>query len=91
MGFDLSMEELIRHAGITRLAGFHIAGLMLKKGFVQSIDRAFDKYIRTGKSRYVDKYRINSTEGHHHDQERWNCGTGTSGAAETAHRYPLRK
>ncbi|MEZ4528941.1 MAG: PHP domain-containing protein [Desulfobacterales bacterium] len=62
MGFDLSMEELIRHAGDSQIGRPHIAGLMLKKGFVQSIDEAFDKYIGTGKPAYVDKYRISSTE-----------------------------
>ncbi len=62
MGFDLSMEELIRHAGNSQIGRPHIAGLMLKKGFVQSIDEAFDKYIGTGKPAYVDKYRISSTD-----------------------------
>ena len=36
----------------------HIASLMLKKGFVQSIGEAFDNYLAKGKPAYVDKYRI---------------------------------
>ncbi|MGE0086045.1 MAG: PHP domain-containing protein [Desulfococcaceae bacterium] len=62
MGFDLSMEELIRHAGDCQIGRPHIAGLMLKKGFVQSIDEAFDKYIGNGKAAYADKYRISCPE-----------------------------
>ena len=62
MGFDLSMEELIRNAGDSQIGRPHIAGLMLKKGFVHSVDEAFDRYIGTGKPAYADKYRISSTE-----------------------------
>ena len=31
---------------------------MVKKGYVSSIDEAFDRYLAVGKPAYVDKYRI---------------------------------
>lgn len=36
----------------------HIARYLLEKGYVESIDGAFDAYIGKGKPAYVDKYRI---------------------------------
>ncbi|MDP7077021.1 MAG: PHP domain-containing protein, partial [Desulfobacterales bacterium] len=36
----------------------HIAWLMVKKGFVKSIDDAFDRYLGKDKPAYVNKFRI---------------------------------
>jgi len=40
----------------------HIAQLMIRKGYVSSIDEAFDRYLGTGKTAYVDKARITYSE-----------------------------
>jgi predicted metal-dependent phosphoesterase TrpH len=58
MGVALTLEEVLSEAGDCQVGRPHIASLMLKKGFVQSIDEAFDKYLAKGKPAYVDKYRI---------------------------------
>jgi predicted metal-dependent phosphoesterase TrpH len=58
LGFQLSLGDVIRETGQGQLSRPHIASTMMKKGFVQSIDEAFNKYLGTGKPAYVDKYRI---------------------------------
>ncbi|OEU68342.1 MAG: phosphatase [Desulfobacterales bacterium PC51MH44] len=58
IGIELSLSEIRNEIGGYHLGRPHIAQLMVKKGFVQSIDEAFDKYLGKGKPAYVDRYRI---------------------------------
>ncbi len=58
LGFQISIEDLKQEAGDGQLGRPHIASAMVKKGFVGSIDEAFDKYLGAGGPAYVDKYRI---------------------------------
>ena len=58
LGIDLSMSELLSEVGDAQLGRPHIARLMVKKGYVKSINEAFDKYLGKGKPAYFDKYRI---------------------------------
>jgi len=59
LGLSLSMNELLNEFGNSQLGRPHIARLMVKKGYVKSINEAFDKYLGKGKPAYLDKYRIN--------------------------------
>jgi hypothetical protein len=59
LGFDMTFEEVLENAGKPLIGRPHIALLMLKKGFVSSINQAFDEYIGTGRPAYVDKFRVN--------------------------------
>jgi hypothetical protein len=58
LGFQLSLEEVNQQVGEGQLGRPHIAYAMMKKGFVASIDEAFDRYLGAGKPAYADKYRI---------------------------------
>jgi len=59
LGFDISMDDIIKEAGIDGQVGRpHIARVMIKKGFAASISDAFNQYLATGKPAYVDKYRV---------------------------------
>jgi len=58
LGFDMTQAEVVEMVGESQIGRPHIARLMLKKGYVHSIDEAFDRYLGTGKPAYVDKYRI---------------------------------
>ncbi|MDP4979795.1 MAG: PHP domain-containing protein [Desulfobacterales bacterium] len=58
LGFDMTLAEVVEMVGESQIGRPHIARLMLKKGYVHSIDEAFDRYLGTGKPAYVDKYRI---------------------------------
>lgn len=58
LGFQISLEEVNQTVGQVQLGRPHIAYTMMKKGFVQSIDEAFDKFLGTARPAYVDKERI---------------------------------
>lgn len=58
LGIKLRLSEVQRLAGECQLGRPHIAQLMVKKGFVRSIDEAFDKYLGNGKPAYVDRFRF---------------------------------
>jgi len=56
--FQISLDEVKKEVADGQLGRPHIAYAMMKKGFVASIDEAFDKYLGAGKPAYVDKFRI---------------------------------
>jgi 3',5'-nucleoside bisphosphate phosphatase len=58
LGFALSYESLSASCD-GQLSRPHIARKMLEKGYVSSIDEAFDKYLGNGMPAYVDKYHLN--------------------------------
>ena len=58
LGFRISLEDVRQEVNDGQLGRPHIAYAMVKKGFVASIDEAFDKYLGTTGTAYVDKYRI---------------------------------
>ena len=58
LGFRISLEEVNQEVGEGQLGRPHIASAMVKKGFVASINEAFDKYLGTARPAYVDKDRI---------------------------------
>ena len=59
LGFNLTMAEISENSSDSGQIGRpHIAKMMVKKGYVPSIDAAFDRYLATDQSAYVDKYRM---------------------------------
>ena len=58
LGIDISLDEIADEFGEGQLGRPHIAQIMVKKGFVKSINEAFDKYLGTDRPAYVDKYRF---------------------------------
>jgi predicted metal-dependent phosphoesterase TrpH len=60
LGFNLALSEVQEESGECQLGRPHIAQLMVTKGYVHSIDEAFDRYLGKGRPAYVDKYRIGS-------------------------------
>jgi len=58
LGLHLSMDELCQIVGKGTPGRPHIAQLMLKHGFVDSINMAFDRYLGKNRPAYVDKYRV---------------------------------
>lgn len=57
-GIDISMDEVIREAGDGLVGRPHIANVLLKKGYVDSIQDAFNRFLAKGQAAFVDKYRI---------------------------------
>jgi len=63
MGFDISMEEVVREAGGTIVARPHIAKVLTKKGYVGSVSEAFDRYLSSGRPAYFRKEKLTPEEG----------------------------
>ncbi|MDZ7796739.1 MAG: PHP domain-containing protein [Candidatus Marinimicrobia bacterium] len=61
-GFHISMEELLEEAGGETVGRPHFANLMLKKGYVETFQEAFDKYLAKGMPLYMDKKRLDPEE-----------------------------
>jgi len=57
LGFDITLDEVIKEAGEGLTGRPHIANLMVKKGFVKTFNEVFDMYLGKDKPAYVDKYR----------------------------------
>lgn len=62
MGFDITMEEVLRQSngGITGRP--HIAKVLLEKGYVESIKEAFDKFLSSGRPAYFKKDKLTPEE-----------------------------
>jgi len=58
LGIKISLDEVRREAGDGQLGRPHIAKLLIKKGLVESMNQAFDRYLGTDGPAYVDKFRI---------------------------------
>jgi predicted metal-dependent phosphoesterase TrpH len=61
-GIEIALDEVRNLAGNSQLGRPHIAQLMVEKGYVQSIDAAFDEYLGNGKPAYVDRFRFECEE-----------------------------
>jgi len=60
LGVNIDMEALLAEFSDGQLGRPHIAQLMVRKGYVQSINEAFDKYIGKGKPAYVEKFSLDA-------------------------------
>jgi predicted metal-dependent phosphoesterase TrpH len=58
LGMTISFRELTEAFTGPQLGRPHIAQLMIRKGYVASIDEAFDRYLGSGRPAYVDKHRV---------------------------------
>lgn len=62
LGIEITLDEVRNLAGNSQLGRPHIAQLMVEKGYVPSIDAAFDEYLGNGKPAYVDRFRFECEE-----------------------------
>jgi 3',5'-nucleoside bisphosphate phosphatase len=83
MGLDITLEEVIQASGEAQIGRPHIAQLMINKGFVRTIDEAFDAYLGFNKPAYVDKYKLDC-------QKAIEMITAAGGIPVLAHPYLLR-
>lgn len=57
-GIDISMDD-VRESSTGHVIGRpHIARVLIQKGYVSSIDEAFDRYLAKGRPCFVDKFRL---------------------------------
>ena len=59
LGMDIDLDDISSQAAENvQLGRPHIASAMVQKGFVASINAAFDRFLGNGKPAYVDKFRV---------------------------------
>jgi 3',5'-nucleoside bisphosphate phosphatase len=58
LGIEMTLDEVRNLAGDSQMGRPHIARLMVEKGYVPSIDAAFDEYLGNGKPAYVNRFRF---------------------------------
>lgn len=57
-GFDITMDELIKEANGKHIGRPHFASLLVKKGYVENLKIAFEKYLKKGALFYENKKRL---------------------------------
>ena len=62
MGFEITYDEAMNLGGGKFLGRAHIAKLMVQKGYCQTVQECFDKYIGLGKPAYSEKNELTATE-----------------------------
>jgi len=62
LGFEITLDEVEEIAGPGQSGRPHIAKAMVKRGFIDSFDQAFEKFLAKGKPAYVDKERLSCEE-----------------------------
>ncbi|HWP44289.1 MAG TPA: PHP domain-containing protein, partial [Blastocatellia bacterium] len=62
LGMDVSYEEVRALAGNEVVGRPHFARVMLEKGYVESIQDAFNRFLAKGAAAYVEKKRLSPAE-----------------------------
>lgn len=62
LGFDISYDEVVEVAGNQVVGRPHFARLMIEKGYVASIQEAFDRFLKKDAEAYVEKARLSPGE-----------------------------
>lgn len=63
LGFDITMEEVNGNAEGGNVGRPHIARVLIEKGYVKSMDEAFEKYLGAGRPAYFKKDKLLPREG----------------------------
>ncbi len=58
LGINISYEEIVQEAGTGLVGRPHFAQVLLKKGYVKSVQEAFDRYLKKGSPAYEEKFRF---------------------------------
>ena len=57
-GLDVTLEEILEEAGGGSVGRPHVAGVLLRKGYVSSVQEAFDVWLAKGRPAYLDRERL---------------------------------
>jgi len=83
LGLDVSYEEVAALAGNEMVGRPHFARILVDRGYAQSIQDAFDRFLAKGAAAYVEKKRLSPRESIALIHE-------AGGAAVLAHPYQLK-
>lgn len=62
LGLDISIEEVRLEAGGDIVGRPHFAGVMIEKGYVETVPEAFDRYLAAGRPAYTPRHRLTAEE-----------------------------
>ena len=62
LGFDISYDEVVRLAGNQVVGRPHFARLLIEKGYVATMQEAFDRFLKKDADAYVAKARLSPRE-----------------------------
>ena len=57
-GLDVTLDEIAEEAGGGSVGRPHVAAVMMRKGYVSSIQEAFDVWLAKGKPAYLERERL---------------------------------
>ena len=57
-GLDITLDEIAAEAGGGSVGRPHVAGVLLGKGYVSSVQEAFDVWLAKGRPAYLDRERL---------------------------------
>jgi len=58
LGFELTMEEVKAFSRDGQICRPHFALAMVKRGYVASVEEAFERYLKKGGPAYVEKFKL---------------------------------
>lgn len=61
-GVEIHIDEVLEEAGAGAVGRPHVAAVLLRKGYVSSINEAFDRWLARGRPAYVERERLDPTE-----------------------------
>ncbi len=62
LGFNISYDEVLDVAGEDVVGRPHFAQVMVARGWVESVEEAFSRYLEKGQPAYVDRFRFQPEE-----------------------------
>ena len=62
LGVEISYDEVVHASGGGQVGRPHFAHVLLKKGYVSTVQEAFDQYLGKGAPAYVNKFRFDPKE-----------------------------
>jgi hypothetical protein len=62
LGMPVSIEEILEEGGTGSIGRPHIAAIMMRKGYVETIEEAFELWLSSGKPAYAGRPRLTPEE-----------------------------
>jgi 3',5'-nucleoside bisphosphate phosphatase len=62
LGMALTLEEIVEEAGMGTVGRPHIASVMVRKGYVETMEEAFEQWLTAGRPAYVSRPRLSPEE-----------------------------
>jgi predicted metal-dependent phosphoesterase TrpH len=69
LGIKVTYEDVIKASGGGQVGRPHFAQVLLERGYVRSIQEAFERFLKKGAPAYHDKFRFKAEEAIHFIQE----------------------